>query len=155
MSHLMLNQSPIKNRLMYPLMHRHNGFTLIELMITVTIVGLLAAIALPSYSSYIQRGWRADARVVLLENSQFMARYYSQNLSYLSGGAAPALPLTQAPTSGTAKYNITVTAQAATATVAAGFTLTATPTGWTDTKCGNLTLDQLGVKGPDDDCWVR
>lgn len=131
------------------------GFTLIELMITVAIIGILASIALPAYTSYIQRGWRADARTVLLENAQFMARFYSQNLTYLSGGAAPALPMITAPKEGSAKYNITVVVQAASATDAAGFTLTATPTGWTDTRCGALTLNQLGVKGPNADCWVR
>ena len=121
----------------------------------VSIVGILSAIALPAYTSYMQRGWRADARTVLLENAQFMARFYSQNLSYLSSGAAPALPVTTAPKDGTAKYNITVTAQAASSTAAAGFTLTATPTGWTDSKCGALTLNQLGAKGPNADCWTR
>ena len=138
------------------------GFTLIELMITVAVIAILSAVAYPSYTSYIQRGWRADARVVLLNNAQFMARFYSQNLAYVnSDGTAPTLPVVQAPTDGAAKYGIAVTAQAATSTVPAGFTLTATPSGWSDAKCGNLTINQLGVKGATatgavaSDCWAR
>ena len=65
-----------------------NGFTLIELMITVAIVGILAAIALPSYLSYVQRGDRAAARAGLLEAQQFMERYYATNNTF----AAAALP---------------------------------------------------------------
>ena len=128
-------------------MKKESGFTLIELMIVVAVIGILASLAVPSYTAYIQRGWRADARVVLLENAQFMGRFYSQNLSYRTAGGPPTLPVTQAPQQGTARYAITIAAPVPSAIVPASFTLTATPGGWTDTTCGNLTLNHLGVKG--------
>ena len=55
------------------------GFTLVELMIVVAVVGVLTAIALPSYTSYIARARRADARAQLLQVAQFMQRFYAAN----------------------------------------------------------------------------
>lgn len=148
----------IRNRPLHPI----QGFTLIELMIVLAIVGVLAAVALPAYQSYLQRGWRSDARATLLNNAQFMSRYYSQNLRYSDGAtppAAPTLPLTTSPqgsSSSSAKYTLSVTAITDTS-----YTLTAAPNGWTDSKCGSLTLDQLGQKGVTltgadaVDCWTR
>ncbi|MGC1443605.1 MAG: prepilin-type N-terminal cleavage/methylation domain-containing protein, partial [Burkholderiaceae bacterium] len=52
------------------------GFTLIELMITLVVIAILAAIALPSYGRYVQKASRAEAKSALLEASQFMQRFY-------------------------------------------------------------------------------
>lgn len=114
------------------------GFTLIELMIVVAIVGILLAIALPSYRSYVQRGDRAAARAALSEAQQFMERYYTVNNTF----ASASLPsrFSSVPT-GAPKYSITVGNLATTT-----FTLTATPIGTVE-KCGNLTLTHTGVKG--------
>lgn len=114
------------------------GFTLIELMIVVAIVGILAAVALPSYTQYVQRGDRASARAAMLEAQQFMERYYATSNTFV-GAVLPAR-FTGVPTEAP-KYNIAV------GNLAAGtFTLTATPVGAV-TKCGNLTLTHTGVKG--------
>ena len=114
------------------------GFTLIELMIVVAIVGILAAVALPSYTQYVQRGDRASARAAMLEAQQFMERYYATSNTFV-GAVLPAR-FTSVPVKAP-KYNIAV------GNLAAGtFTLTATPIGAV-TKCGNLTLTHTGVKG--------
>ena len=148
---------------------KQRGFTLIELMITVAVIGVLAAIALPNYTEYIQRGWRADARVSLLENAQFMAKVYSQYFDYSKGdgGTTPTLPIIYSPqgsTATTAKYTLSAVAAAPTSSSQTTLTITATPTNWSDSKCENLTVNHIGVKSATksglsadqiSDCWLR
>lgn len=126
-----------------------SGFTLIELMIVVAIVGILLAIALPSYRAYVLRGDRASARAAMLEAQQFMERYYATNNGFTSA-ALPSRFTSVPPDS--PKYTISLSNLAANT-----FTLTAAPIG-TDALCGSLTLTHTGVKGNGGtgsvaDCW--
>ncbi len=122
------------------------GFTLVEVIVTVAIIGILAAIAIPSYSEYVRRSQRAEARTLLLEAAQFMQRFYSANDRYdvARSGAAVALPadLQRVPASGAARYTIGVRAVSTTA-----YTVQAVPTGsMTGDKCGTFTLSSVGRK---------
>lgn len=137
------------------------GFTLIELMITVAVIGILAAIAYPSYTQYVQRANRAEARAMLLENAQFLERNYTTANRYdeTSGGVAiddASLPHQQSPANGAARYNMTVVMGAAPAQT---FTLSATPVGsMAADACGVFTYTNAGLQGAGGnvaDCWDK
>ena len=139
------------------------GFTLIELMITVAIVAILAGIGIPSYSKYIDRGKRAEARTALLDAAARQERNYSDNRQYTSTIGDGGLKITDPAgcTAGgvqteTCKYTLTTAATASNQ----AFTVTATPSGWTDAECEVLTINQLGVRtesGTQDKafCWGK
>jgi type IV pilus assembly protein PilE len=128
-------------------MRAARGFTLVEVMIVVVIIGILASIAYPSYQQYVLRAARAEAQAILMETAQFMERYHTTNNSYT--GAA--LPSNVSPKTGTVRYNISFSSVPTDTT----YTVQAVPTGaQAADACGTLTIDHTGATGAaGSDCW--
>jgi type IV pilus assembly protein PilE len=135
-------------------MNGTRGFTLLELMMVVAIVGILFAIALPSYTSYTQRSHRADGQSMLVDISAREERFLAQNNTYTTLITAGGLNLGTA-TSPEGYYNLAVAAGACGA-IANCYVVTATATGPQagDTDCTTITYSSTGVRGGTTaNCW--
>ncbi|MDO9423977.1 MAG: type IV pilin protein [Methylobacter sp.] len=129
---------------------RSSGFTLIELMIVVAIIGVLASIAYPAYTEYVIRAKRSDGKAALLQVQLAQEKYRANNVSY---GTLAQIGVSA--TSPDGHYTIAVSGNTATA-----YTATATPLApFADAKCGALGIDQAGVKtagsGTVANCWGK
>ncbi|MDT8410072.1 MAG: type IV pilin protein [Wenzhouxiangellaceae bacterium] len=134
------------------------GFTLIELMVAVAILAIIMGIAIPSYSQWVLKSGRAEAKGALMQGAQALERCFTRFSAYNDGkcDAAKADPTgIDGRLSENDKYRVTVTAIAANT-----FTLTAAPNGGQikDTECGSFTLTHTGARdvsatGNSDKCW--
>lgn len=127
------------------------GFTLIELMIVVVVIGILAAIAYPSYLEHVRQTRRAEVSALLLENAQLLERHYSRHGAYDSGTVSGLA--SQSPATGAAIFSIVPSL------AAESFTLTATavPGGiMAGDACASYTLNQVNQRTPaESKCWRR
>jgi type IV pilus assembly protein PilE len=129
------------------------GFTLMELMIVVAVIGILSAIAFPSYTEHLAKGKRAQATAHLMAAQQWMERWYSENYSYSVNTAGVSVNQTaqfparhgKVPAEGASTYTVTLPTANLTAST---YTVLATRTGsMANDRCGDFTLDNLGRKG--------
>lgn len=136
-----------------------DGFTLIELMITVAIVGILAAIAYPSYQDSVQKSRRADAISVLTQAAQHMERCFTENNTYVLTNCKTLAQanLNKSPQEGSDQF---YTIDFSVAPSAISYTLRAQPVATgpqANDACGTLTLSSTGVKTVSsstvDACW--
>lgn len=124
---------------------RSRGFTLIEILIVVAIIGILAGFAWPAWQRYVTRVNRTEAGTCLEQSAQFMERFYTLNMRYDqdTGGTAVALPASGCGNELSGKYTIAIGSSTSNT-----YTLTATPQGRQasqDSDCGTLSLDNTGL----------
>jgi type IV pilus assembly protein PilE len=126
--------------------YRHKGFTLIELMITVAIIGVIAAVAYPSYLKSAAKGRRADAKAEITKASQALERCYTQYGQYNSANCSEVALLTSGFTSAKGYYTINFAVSTDITATTFEVTATAISTGpqAKDTDCTIMALDSTG-----------
>ncbi|KPV97249.1 Fimbrial protein precursor [Pseudoalteromonas sp. P1-9] len=129
------------------------GFTLIELMVVVAIIGILTAIAYPSYVDYLYKGSRAEAMSSLLDIANRQEQFYADNHKY----TASLSDLGVISTSDSGLFTLTLTSDGS------SFSVTASPLDYPATKdpeCSGFKINELGQKtatgsGGNNTCWNR
>jgi type IV pilus assembly protein PilE len=129
-------------------MKLYKGFTLIEVMVTVVIIGILSSIAYPSYIQYVTKSARTEGVAAVMKIANLQEQYYLDNRVYTED--MEDLGLSANPfitehghysviSDGTTSIIITATAQGAQAS--------------RESTCKTITLTDAGVKGPSEECW--
>lgn len=137
---------------------KSSGFTLIELVVAMVVAAILASIAIPSYSAYVRKARRTDAKTALLDMASLEERFFSVNNSYSSNPSQLGYSVTSFPVTVGSYYTVNISnVAAATTTSTATYTLTATPIGdqLNDTQCLTFSVTQAGVQSssPSSSCW--
>ena len=138
------------------------GFTLMELLIVVTIIGILGAIAYPMYTDQVIRGKRAEGRALLADSAAKMERWYSDCNKYPDTIVSTSNNCTNSEikmdsSSENGHYDLAITNVSGNQQQ---FTLTATPADFNDAECDVLSLTEAGAKsqsgtGDQHACWGR
>ncbi len=125
----------------------NQGFTLVELMIVILIIGILVAISWPQYQDFVRKSRRADAQADLVELSGFIERHYTAINSY-AGVSLPFVNSTRSATVPTTGYTYTRVVTPTT------YTVTATAVGdQANDDCGNMSVTNTGLATPTVGCW--
>ncbi|WP_444929604.1 type IV pilin protein [Microbulbifer sp. SSSA002] len=140
-----------------PSFSRYYGFTLIEIMIVVAVVGILAAIAYPSYMDSVRKSNRSEAKVELNDVAQRLQRCFTAYSAYNDANCSVATAISGGATLATENNYYSISG----ALTATTYTLTAAPQSGSvqagDSDCGSFSLTQSGVKGATgssgSDCW--
>lgn len=129
-------------------MKLNKGFTLIEVMIAVVIIGILASIAYPSYVQYVAKSARSEGLAAVMRVANLQEQYYLDNRAYTTDMTKLGLSASPFITEH-GHYSVTSSGMGT-------LTVTATAKGIQasrDTACATITLTSAGVKGPSEECW--